>query len=281
MDETQGLLPRVTALVVSRNDETALRHCLEHLEASVARDRLEILVVDDGSRDATPDVLSAFPSVISLRMPKQLGWTRAVNIGLRTAKGTSVLLMQPEVFVRPETITRLADTLEHDEEIGAVCPYIPITYNFPNPEDLAVTWRSGVLPHPKDVTPRSGAVATDYPRHAPILVRRELLRAMNYLDQRFGNFWADLEMCARIRSSGKKILVLTDVDVDRRELTQPVLDVLEWTDSAHGIATWISLHYGFAGSVKFRLGAALHALGRGRLSAFTGILSGTKIDGNQ
>jgi hypothetical protein len=154
-------------------------------------------------------------------------------------------------------------------------------WKFPEPEDLALAWRSGALPHPQDVPPGAGEVATDYPRFAPLMVRRELLRATNYLDNRFGAYWSDLELCARIRGGGKRILVLTDVDVDRSGVLSPVLDSLEWTDSAHGIGTYIGLHHGFMAALKFRIVAALHALGRGRFSAFTGILSGAKIDGNQ
>lgn len=273
--------PRVTALVVSRNEAAALRRCLEHLEASADRDRLEILVVDDGSTDASPQVVADFPSVISLRMPKRLGFTRAANIGLRTAKGTFVFFVPQDVLVRPDTIPRLADRLESSEDVGAVTPYIAQAYPFPGPEELAVAWRSGVLPNAKDIAPASGEVSVDFPRFAPVMVRREFLRAANYLDQRFGAYWSDLELLARIRGSGKKVLVLTDVVVDRADYTPPVLDVMEWTDSAHGIATYLRLHYGFGASLKFRLGAALHAMGRGRLRAFTGILSGAKIDGNQ
>jgi hypothetical protein len=138
-----------------------------------------------------------------------------------------------------------------------------------------------VLPHPQDVAPAAGEVATDFPRFAPLMVRRELLRATNYLDARFGAYWSDLELCARIRCGDKRILVLTDVDTDPGGVMAPILDAMEWTDSAHGIATYIGLHYGFMAALKFRLAAAFHALGRGRFSAFAGILSGAKIDGNQ
>jgi GT2 family glycosyltransferase len=277
MEELQA--PRVTALVVSRNQADRLRRCLEHLEASSHRDRLEILVVDDGSRDGTSDVLHDFPSVISLRMPKRLGWTRAGNIGLRTAKGDSVLLMDPDVLVAPNTIERLADRLEASSDTGAVCPATPQVWPFPSPDALAQAWRSGDLPGAR--SPAEGEAAVDYPKGAPILVRRELLRAMNYLDKRFGHAWSDLEMCWRIRGGGKRIIILSDVKVERLPGGREPIDVLEWVDSAHGIATWIGLHHGTLAGVRFRVAAALTALTRGKIGAVSGILSGQKIDGNQ
>ena len=81
--------PRITALIVSRDHADQLRRCIQSLERSTDRQRLEVLVVDDGSRDDTPSIPDEFADVISLKLPKRLGWTRAVNIGLRTAKGRS------------------------------------------------------------------------------------------------------------------------------------------------------------------------------------------------
>jgi GT2 family glycosyltransferase len=274
----EPLSPRVTALVVSRNDATAVRRCLETLHRSTNPERLEILVVDDGSSDDTSSTCGEFPDVVALRIPKRVGWTRAVNIGLRTAKGDNILLLPRAATLEPETITQMADRLEASADVGAVCPATPTVWPFPSPDALALAWKTGELPGGR--SPGAGETPVEYPRGAPILIRRELLRAMNYLDARFGHAWSDLEMCWRIRSGGKAILVLGDVPASVPAPERPQSD-LEWTDSAHGAATWIGLHFGFAAGLKFRLAAAFHALGRGKISAFTGILSGQKIDGNQ
>jgi hypothetical protein len=160
-----------------------------------------------------------------------------------------------------------------------VCPATPLVFPFPTVEALTVGWKTGRLPGGE--APGDGEKAVDYPKGAPIMIRRELLRNMNYLDARFGNFWSDLEMCSRIRGGGKRILVMSDVAATWPQTEAPSITDLEWTDSAHGIATWIGLHFGFAAGLKFRVSAALHALGRGKISVFTGIITGQKIDGNQ
>ena len=138
--------PRVTALIVSRDQADQLRRCIQSLERSTDRQRLEVLVVDDGSRDDTPAVPDEFPDVISLKLPKRFGWTRAVNIGLRTAKGDLVLLMRPTFEVEPDTIARMADKLESTPSIGAVCPAGKRAWRFPDAEALIHAWKIGDLP---------------------------------------------------------------------------------------------------------------------------------------
>lgn len=278
MEEPQS--SRVTALIVSYNQGPALRRCLEALEKSADRTRLEVLVLDDGSSDGSAEIASEFADVILLTVPKRIGYTRAVNIGLGTAKGDLVLLLPPEFRLRPETVSALADRLEVSNETGAVCPAIDRAWPFPSADDLAVAWRTGELPGSLAVG--EGETAVDYPQGAPIMVRRELLRNMNGLDKRFGNAWADLEMCSRIRDGNKTIIVVGDTAADRDPAgVDAAIDDLEWADSAHGVATYIGIHYGFAAGLKFRLGAALHALGRGKFGVFSSVLSGGKIDGNQ
>jgi GT2 family glycosyltransferase len=277
MEEPQS--PRVTALIVSHNQTPALRNCLEALERSTERDRLEVLVLDDGSSDGASDAAADFADVVYMRVPKRIGFTRAVNIGLGTAKGDMVLLLPPEVHVRPETVATLADRLQASPDTGAVCPAVERAWRFPSPDDLSQAWRSGVLPGAFAVGP--GETAVDYPKGAAILVRRGLLRAMNWLDKRFGHAWSDLEMCSRIRDGNKSIIVMGDLPVDREAELEGTLSDVEWADSAHGIATWIGIHHGTVAGLKFRLGAALHALGRGKFGVFTSVLSGAKIDGNQ
>ena len=85
MQETQTP-PRVSVLVVSYNHAAALRRCLEALERSEERERIEILVVDNGSSDESVQVIAAFPSVTPLHLPRNFGFTKALNIGMRTAK---------------------------------------------------------------------------------------------------------------------------------------------------------------------------------------------------
>src|SRR5580693_9829831 len=115
---------KVTALVFSYDSAPALRRCLAALEGSNDRALIEILVVDCGSHDESPQLDSEFEGITILRLPRYFGRTKALNIATRTAAGEHLFLLSPEVEVLPTTIPALLARLETDPEAVAVAPLL-------------------------------------------------------------------------------------------------------------------------------------------------------------
>lgn len=279
MEETQA--PRVTALIIARNCAVELRQCLQALEASEQRERLEILVIDSGSSDGSSDVAQEFPSLNTMRLPKHFGRTKALNIGCRTAKGTHIFLLSPYVIPAPDTIRLLADRLESSDETGAVGPYFERAYPLPEATALATACQTGELPNPVAIDPAASEVAVDYPQGAPLLVRRGFIRGMNFFDEQFGEYWADLELCWQLRNAGKRIIILPSARVSYQ--AQPASDRsrLYVADCIGGASIYLSKHYGFWPGFRFRMQAALAAAAGLRLKDAGSILTGDKVDGTQ
>lgn len=271
--------PRVTALILSRNSAAQLQRCLEALERSEQRDRLEILVVDNGSSDGSADVPASFADVQTLRLPKDFGRTKASNIGMRTAKGDLIFFLPPHVEVQPDTILRLADRLESSDAVGAVCPNAPRWYSLPNAASLAAACRSGELPNPQPVLQEAAEISVDYVPDAPMLVRRLFVRGMNYFDERYGEHWPDLELCWQLRNAGKSILILPQVGVTYGEPPEPQRDAVHLADCTLGAAAYLSKRFGTKAGIKLRAAAAFGALTRGQFSELSALVSGQKIDG--
>ncbi|WP_297513154.1 glycosyltransferase [uncultured Caulobacter sp.] len=113
--------PLVSVLIPCFNEEKVIA-------ASVARileshwKNLEVLVLDDGSKDRTADEVRKHfandPRVTLLSFPNG-GKARAVNRGLAVAKGEYVVALDADTLFPPETIGRLARWFQ-DEDIGAV-----------------------------------------------------------------------------------------------------------------------------------------------------------------
>ena len=275
----QPIAPRVTALIVARNCASQLQRCLEALERSTERDRLEILVVDNGSTDGSADVPHAFPEVQSMRLPKEFGWTKAANIAMRTAKGDLILFLPPHVEVEPDTIQRLADRLEATDSVGAVTPFIERWFSLPDAAALAEACVSGELPNPQSVPSTADEVSVDYPAGAPMMVRKLFLRGMNYFDERYGEYWSDLELCWQLRNAGKTILVLPRLHVTYGTPAPREQDTVHMADCTLGAAAYLGKRHGTGAGLKFRLSAAAGALVRAQFSRLSALVSGQKVDG--
>src|ERR1700693_1957703 len=116
--------PKVTALIFSYDSAPALRRCLGALEGSRDRALIEILVVDCGSHDESPQLDTEFPEVTILRLPRYFGRTKALNIGTRTATGEYLFFLTPAVEVLPTTIPALLAQLKADPNWMAACPLL-------------------------------------------------------------------------------------------------------------------------------------------------------------
>jgi GT2 family glycosyltransferase len=104
------------------NSAEVLEPCIE----SIARQRLpqpaEVIVVDDGSTDATPRLLAARSELIVLRNDSPAGYCAAINRGAQRASGDVLLLCNSDVeFLRPDAIAQLIAGLERDG-IGIAVP---------------------------------------------------------------------------------------------------------------------------------------------------------------
>jgi glycosyltransferase involved in cell wall biosynthesis len=79
--------PTVSVIIPAWNSAECIRSCLDAVIAQdLGEDQIEIIVVDNGSSDATPDLVRSYPSVVLLSEPEP-GSYRARNRGLERARG--------------------------------------------------------------------------------------------------------------------------------------------------------------------------------------------------
>jgi len=275
---------KVTALVFSYDSAPALRRCLAALEGSKDRASIEILVVDCGSHDESPQLDSEFTGITILRLPRYFGRTKALNIGTRTAAGDYLFFLTPEVEPLPTTIPALLERLESDSDAAAVCPLLLNTeaqtiqqfFRLPTPD-------TGAELSPVDVDRTSESVSVELATFQAFLVRKYFVKGINYLDERYGESWSDAELCYQIRRAGRKTLVLPRVTAlftpnsPYSESARTILDA----DRLHGAAVYFGKHFGFVTGLLFRVKAALGALFQFQLGLFFALLSDSHIDGSQ
>ncbi|MBM3793349.1 MAG: glycosyltransferase [Acidobacteria bacterium] len=296
-DQTESLPLVVCALIVSHNCAGALRRTVAALEASHGREQMEILAVDNGSTDGSQRLDADFPNINMLRLPHFCGLTKARNIGIRTAKAEFLLLLEAGVEVEPSTAMKLAERLQGQPEALAVCPTLvdgsgaPVSkmFRLPDAAQVSAHWRN-----PASLPAVTDPAQMEVHDGRAVLIRKQTIRGINFLDEKFGEHWGDVELAYQIKRAGKRIVMAPDIaarSTAAGDLWNPSTlgeRAAFAADAANGAAVYLGKHYGFGASFGFRFGQVMSALGRTlTLQEFgynsgllTRLISGYKIDGS-
>jgi len=105
----QQISSAVTVVIATYNRAASLRRTLEHL--SGLPERPAIIVVDNGSSDATADVLTAAPSVTTLRLPANIG-AAARTLGARAAQSPYIAFCDDDCWWKQGSLPRAAALLD-------------------------------------------------------------------------------------------------------------------------------------------------------------------------
>jgi cellulose synthase/poly-beta-1,6-N-acetylglucosamine synthase-like glycosyltransferase len=115
-------VPPVTIIIPAYNEAAVIAAKVRNaLDTSYPPDRLELIVVSDGSDDDTDRLAAevAGERVRLLRSPERRGKAEAMNLGAANATGSILLFTDANVFFDPDAVERLVGRFE-DPEVGAV-----------------------------------------------------------------------------------------------------------------------------------------------------------------
>ena len=104
----------VQVIVAAWNAEAYIRECVESILAQQSRYGVELTVVDDGSTDATADILQRYADQGRLRLLRQpnRGASAARNAALRELRGRYVLFVDADDLLPAGAVERLAGVAE-------------------------------------------------------------------------------------------------------------------------------------------------------------------------
>ena len=122
--------PKASVVVATYNGGRTLQNCLESLQRLNYPD-YEVILVDDGSTDRTPEIAKAFPSVRYIRQTNQ-GLSAARNAGIRAAQGEIVAFTDDDCRADEDWLYYVIGDLVRGDFVGMG------GHNFLPPEDSCV-----------------------------------------------------------------------------------------------------------------------------------------------
>jgi hypothetical protein len=113
--------PVISVLMAVRNGERHVRSAIDSLLQQTCQD-FELIVLDDGSNDDTPEILAAFddPRLVRKSWPESIGLTRALNRGLALARGRFIARQDADDLSMPRRLELQAAFLESHPQVGLV-----------------------------------------------------------------------------------------------------------------------------------------------------------------
>lgn len=224
--------PELSAILIVYNGIRFLPDCLRTLTADLGDLEHEIIAVDNGSTDGSVEFLTTeFPAVRVVRNGSNLGFARAVNIGLAEARGEYVYILNQDLRFRRGSTRTLLSRLKCDEQIGLIGPKfvgfdgslqksarafpgmrhvwykaLMLPWIFPSHREIG-GWKMQWFDHVHEQ-------AVDQPMGAAMLLPRGVVDRVGLLDERFPIFFNDVDYCRRIGAAGYTLLYYPDAVVE-------------------------------------------------------------------
>jgi GT2 family glycosyltransferase len=230
--------PEISIAIVSYNTREYLQRCLATLAQAGTARAYEVIVVDNDSTDGSPEVLRAeHPEVRLIANRENVGYSRAVNQAIRCAAGAYVLILNPDIEVIPGSVDALAQHMDENPETGIAGGKLlnpdgtlqyscrtfytlstllhrrtPIGKLFPNSrivrDHLMLDWD------------HESVREVDWMLGACLMVRREAIRDVGLMDERFFMYFEDVDWCYRMKQHGWRVMYVPEAPmrhVHRRE----------------------------------------------------------------
>ncbi|HEX7705810.1 MAG TPA: glycosyltransferase [Thermoanaerobaculia bacterium] len=213
----RDVFPKVSVIIVTYNNVELNRLCLESLYATMDWPNVEVFVVDNASKDETPQFLDGirdtYPNLTTILNDDNRGFAAANNQALLLAAGEILVLLNNDTVSPRGWIAGLARHLRSDPTIGILGPstnaigneaMIPVGYD--EIADMPLWAERWVREH--DGETFDIVMLAMY----CLAMRRDVFERIGLLDEQFGvGMFEDDDYAQRIRQEGLRVVCTRDV----------------------------------------------------------------------
>jgi len=194
-------------LIPNWNGEAYIERALGSVLAAARRTGrvMEVVVVDDASTDRSPELIEkSFPGVRLIRLAQNVGFGRAVGIGMAALAAEWVFLLNNDLALQSDFCERLIATLgQHDPEglfaIGAQTR--DWASQAPNHSGQRAAWREGLIVQEPFDSPETRP--TDFFQAGACLVNRaRFLKLGGFASIYHPGYWEDYDLAWQARRRG-------------------------------------------------------------------------------
>jgi N-acetylglucosaminyl-diphospho-decaprenol L-rhamnosyltransferase len=220
----------LTIVIVSWNIRDVLKKCILSINDNHGSLDIEVIVVDSGSSDGTPEMIrEEFPWVYLIARQDNVGFPKGNNIGIAKAAGRFILLLNPDTEVQGEALSLMVRYLQMHDTIGIVGPQLlnpdgstqSSRRRFPTVMTglFESTWLQPIAPRSLMDDYFAADLADDEVSEvdwlvgACLMTRREVLEQVGPLDEEYFMYSEELDWCRRVKEAGWEIIYYPDAKI--------------------------------------------------------------------
>jgi len=220
----------IGVVVVNYNAGDHLLRCVESVDAQAGEAAVEIVVVDNASRDGSTDRLAdAHPEVQRIENGDNRGFAVAANQGIRATTAPYVFVLNPDADVTGGTLAGLLKLAEDRPRAGAIGPLVRDLDGslYPSARKVPTIGEAvgHAFLHPFDPNNRFSRAYTmaDWDRASErevswvsgscVLLRRAALEQVGLFDEGYFMYAEDVDLCTRLRRAGWTVLFTPELEV--------------------------------------------------------------------
>lgn len=213
-------MPDISVILVSYNTIEMTKTALRHLVASPCDSEMEVIVVDNDSKDRSAEILRReYSQIRVIENNKNVGFGRANNQALPYINGRYVLLLNTDAFVESDTIDKTVQYMDANPECGILgvkllgrdgelqpsCRFFPTPWNI----FLGRTGLNRFFKRTKMVDDMSWDHASvrncDWVPGCYYLIRKEVIDQIGLFDPRYFLYYEEIDHCFAAKRAGWKI----------------------------------------------------------------------------
>jgi GT2 family glycosyltransferase len=221
----------LSIIIVSYNTKDLLSRCLFSIYHNAPGVNLEIIVIDNASRDDSIQMLKEnFPQVILADNEQNIGFARANNKGLLIARGEFVLFLNPDTVVLPQALEKTLEFLRRTPDAGMVgckilnpngslqysCRSFPSFWNY----FLESFFLYKLFPKNRWIGKFYGTnFSYDHIREVDVVLgafmmtKKEILDEVGCFDERFYIYSEETDLCFRMKKHNRKVYFFPDAQI--------------------------------------------------------------------
>jgi N-acetylglucosaminyl-diphospho-decaprenol L-rhamnosyltransferase len=221
--------PELSVVVVNHNAGPFLERCLDSVAASSGEISMEVVVVDNASRDGSARIAAERPDVRVIENRTNLGFAAAANIGIRATEGPYILLLNPDAEIASGTLAGFVKVADEHPDSGAIGPLVRNADGTIQPSARRIPGTFEALMHAflGQVAPgnrwtqayiiagwdRSSERKVEWVSGSAMLLRRSALHRVGVFDEGYFMYVEDVDLCTRLRRAGWTVLFSPELEV--------------------------------------------------------------------